>query len=56
MLLRHFCALRAFHRRFLVYRGEMDELFLADRALAPQEIRQLMNRNQPMRMEPLAAN
>ena len=38
------------------YRGEMDELFIADRALAPQEIRQLMSRNQPMRMEPLAAN
>ena len=38
------------------FRGEMDELYIADRALAPQEIRQLMNRNQPMRMEPLAAN
>ena len=39
-----------------IFRGEMDELFIADRALVPQEIRQLMNRNQPMRAEPLAAN
>lgn len=39
-----------------LFRGEMDELFIADRVLAPQEIRQLMMRNQPMRAEPLAAN
>ena len=39
-----------------IFRGEMDELFIADRALAPQEIRQLMHRNQPMRAEPLAVN
>ena len=38
------------------FRGEMDELFIADRVLAPQEIRHLMLRNQPMRAEPLAAN
>ncbi len=38
------------------FHGEMDELFIADRVLAPQEIRQLMHRNQPMRAEPLAAN
>ena len=38
------------------FRGEMDELFIADRVLAPQEIRNLMHRNQPMRAEPLAAN
>ena len=39
-----------------LFRGEMDELFVADRVLAPQEIRQLMHRNQPTRAEPLAAN
>ncbi len=39
-----------------IFRGEMDELFIADRALVPQEIRGLMNRNQPLRAEPLAAN
>ena len=38
------------------FRGEMDELFIADRVLAPQEIRYLMNHNQPMQPEPLAAN
>ena len=38
------------------FRGEMDELFIADRVLAPQEIRQLMLRNQPVQAEPLAAN
>lgn len=38
------------------FRGEMDELFIADRVLAPQEIRQLMHRNLPLRAEPLAAN
>ena len=38
------------------FRGELDELFIADRVLAPQEIRQLMHRNQPTRAEPLAAN
>ena len=38
------------------FHGEMDELFLADRVLAPQEIRQLMHRNQPLRAEPLAVN
>ncbi len=38
------------------FRGDMDELFIADRVLAPQEIRQLMTRNQPLRAEPLAAN
>ena len=38
------------------FRGEMDELFIADRVLGPQEIRQLMHRNQPARPEPLAAN
>ena len=38
------------------FRGELDELFIADRVLAPQEIRQLMHRNVPMRAEPLAAN
>ena len=38
------------------FRGEMDELFIADRVLGPQEIRQLMHRNQPVRAEPLAAN
>ena len=30
------------------FRGEMDELFIADRALAPQEIVQLMKDNQPL--------
>ena len=39
-----------------LFRGELDELFIADRALTPQEIRQLMHRNQPMRAEPLAVN
>jgi hypothetical protein len=38
------------------FHGEIDELFLADRALAPQEIRQLMLRNQPALPETLAAN
>ncbi len=38
------------------FRGEMDELFIADRVLAPQEIRYLMDHNQPMQAEPLAAN
>ena len=38
------------------FRGEMDELFIADRGLTPPEIRQLMHRNQPLRAEPLAAN
>ena len=39
-----------------LFRGELDELFIADRALTPQEIRQLMHRNLPLRAEPLAAN
>jgi hypothetical protein len=37
------------------FHGEIDELFLADRALVPQEIRQLMLRNQPALPETLAA-
>jgi len=38
------------------FRGEMDELFIANRVLVPQEIRQLMHRNQPVQAVPLAAN
>ena len=38
------------------FRGELDELFIADRVLAPQEIRYLMYHNQPLRAEPLAVN
>ena len=38
------------------FRGDVDELFIADRVLAPQEIRQLMLRNQPVLAEPLAVN
>ena len=40
----------------VLFHGEIDELFLADRALVPQEIRQLMQRNQPALPETLAAN
>ena len=29
------------------FRGELDELFIADRPLAPGEIRQLMEKNEP---------
>jgi hypothetical protein len=38
------------------FHGEIDELFLADRALVPQEIRPLMLRNQPALPEALAVN
>ncbi len=38
------------------FRGELDELFLADRALSPPEIRYLMLRNKPAQAETLATN
>ena len=37
------------------FRGQLDEVFLADRALTPQEIRYLMNHNAPAPLEMLAA-
>jgi hypothetical protein len=37
------------------FRGTLDELFVADAALTPQEIRHLMRDNQPARPEMLAA-
>jgi ferric-dicitrate binding protein FerR (iron transport regulator) len=37
------------------FRGEIDELFLADAALTPQEIRHLMRENKPATPEMLAA-
>ena len=30
------------------FEGEIDELFIADRALAPKEIKQLLKYNRPM--------
>jgi len=37
------------------FRGALDELFLADRALSPPEIRQLMTQNKPFTAETLAS-
>jgi Concanavalin A-like lectin/glucanases superfamily len=37
-------------------RGTLDELFVADRALAPQEIRRLMEKNAPAPAETVAAD
>jgi len=37
------------------FRGTLDELFIADSALTPQEIRHLMRENKPAPPEMLAA-
>lgn len=38
------------------FRGEMDELYVSDRALTPMEIRSLMRTNRPYLPESIAAN
>jgi hypothetical protein len=39
------------HNKNQFFRGEMDELFVLDRALSPPEILRLMNQNLPPRMD-----
>jgi hypothetical protein len=50
------CALDANQTDQPHFRGSLDELFVADRALAPQEIRRLMEKNSPAPPETVAAD
>jgi Concanavalin A-like lectin/glucanases superfamily/FecR protein len=50
------CALDANQTDQPHFRGSLDELFVADRALAPQEIRRLMEKNAPAPPETVAAD